>query len=292
LKLGKAGVFLGSIALLPAPLLRSAVAEIEEMGFDTIWIGEHAGREAFTASAIVLGATERIRVATGIANIWARDPTAMANGARTLAEGWLGRFVLGIGVSHATLVNSRGHQYEKPLTAMREYLDALEKTTYRAPQPEEPVPIVLAALGPKMLELARERTAGAHPYFVPVDHTRQARAILGPDRVLAPEQAVVFATDRATARKTGDSYTRTYLALPNYHQNLERLGWPEADLQGAGSDRLFDSVVAWGDDETIANKLLEHRSAGADQVVVNVITPTPAVAPTAELRRLAPMLLR
>jgi probable F420-dependent oxidoreductase len=103
---------------------------------------------------------------------------------------------------------------------------------------------------------------------------------------------VVFATDRATARKTGDSYTRTYLALPNYHQNLERLGWPEADLQGAGSDRLFDSVVAWGDDETIANKLLEHRSAGADQVVVNVITPTPAVAPTAELRRLAPMLLR
>jgi len=262
------------------------------MGFDTIWIGEHAGREALTACAIVLGATKRIRVATGIANIWARDATAMANGARTLAEAWPGRFILGIGVSHATLVNSRGHQYEKPLTAMREYLDALEKTTYRAPQPEEPVPIVLAALGPKMLELARERTAGAHPYFVPVEHTKLARAILGPDRVLAPEHAVVFAIDRAIARKTGDTYTRTYLGLPNYRQNLERLGWAAQDLQGTGSDRLFDAVVAWGDDETIAKKVLEHRLAGADQVVVNVITATPAVAPTDNLRRLAPLLLR
>lgn len=261
------------------------------MGFGTIWIGEHLGREPFAVSAMVLAATERIQVATGIANIWARDPTAMANGARTLAEAWPNRFILGIGVSHAALVNSRGHDYGKPLSAMRDYLDAMEKTTYRAPQPQEPAPIVLAALGPKMLELARDRTAGAHPYFVPVEHTRQARAILGADRVLAPEQAVVFATDRATARKSGDTYTQTYLALPNYHQNLERLGWPEADLQGAGSDRLFDAVVAWGDDETIASKLLEHRAAGADQVVVNVVTPTPDVAPTAELRRLAPMLL-
>jgi probable F420-dependent oxidoreductase len=261
------------------------------MGFGTIWIGEHLGREPFAACAIVLAATERIQVATGIANIYARDATAMANSARTLAEAWPDRFILGIGVSHATLVNSRGHQYEKPLTAMREYLDAMEKTTYRAPQPAKPAPMVLAALGPKMLGLARERTAGAHPYFVPVEHTKQARAILGPDRLLAPEQAVVFAPDRATARKTGDTYTRTYLGLPNYRQNLERLGWQAADLEGAGSDRLFDSVVAWGDDETIARKVLQHRAAGADQVVANVITPTPDIAPTADLRRLAPLLL-
>jgi len=290
-KLVKAGVFLGSIALLPATQLRQAVAEIEEMGFGTIWIGEHLGREPFAACAIVLAATQRIQVATGIANIWARDATAMANSARTLAEAWPDRFILGIGVSHASLVNSRGHQYEKPLTAMREYLDAMENVTYRAPQPPRPAPIVLAALGPKMLELARERTLGAHPYFVPVEHTRQARAILGADRVLAPEHAVVFARNRAEARKTGDTYTGTYLGLPNYHQNLERLGWPEADLQGTGSDRLFDAVVAWGDDETIARKVLEHRTAGADQVVVNVITPTPSVAPTDDLRRLAPLLL-
>jgi len=151
--------------------------------------------------------------------------------------------------------------------------------------------IVLAALGPKMLQLARERSVGAHPYFVPVEHTRQARAILGPERLLAPENAVVFAPDRATARKTGDTYTRTYLGLPNYRQNLERLGWSDEDLQGTGSDRLFDAVVAWGDDETIAKKLLEHRPAGADQVVVNVITPTPDIAPTGDLERLAPLLL-
>jgi probable F420-dependent oxidoreductase len=291
LKLGKAGVFLGSIALLPAAEMRRAVGEIEAMGFDAIWIGEAAGREPFAASAIVLAATQRIRVATGIANIWARDATAMANGARTLAEAWPDRFILGIGVSHATLVNSRGHHYDKPLTAMREYLDLMEKAQYRAPQPSQPAPIVLAALGPKMLELAKERTSGAHPYFVPVEHTRQARSILGPDRVLAPEHAVVFASDRASARKTGDTYMRTYLGLPNYRQNLERLGWGGTDLEGTGSDRLFDSVVAWGDDRTIADKVLEHRAAGADQVVVNLVTPRPAVAPVGELRRLAPLLL-
>jgi probable F420-dependent oxidoreductase len=157
--------------------------------------------------------------------------------------------------------------------------------------PAEPVPVVLAALGPKMLQLAAERTAGAHPYFVPVEHTRGARVILGPDRLLAPEHAVVCATDRASARAAGDRYTRTYLRLQNYRQNLVRLGWPEDELQGTGSDRLFDAVVAWGSDQTIAGKLREHLDAGADHVVLNVVTPTPDQAPIAELRRLAPLLL-
>jgi probable F420-dependent oxidoreductase len=290
--LGKAGVFLGSMALLPAPAMRRAVAEIEGMGFGTIWIGEHVSREPFAACAIVLAATEGIRVGTGIANIWARDATAMANGARTLAEAWPDRFVLGIGVSHATLVNSRGHQYDKPLSAMRAYLDAMERAPYRGPQPSRPAPVVLAALGPKMLALAKERTAGAHPYFVPVEHTRQARGILGPGRLLAPEHAVVFAPDRVAARRAGDTYTRTYLGLPNYRQNLERLGWSGQDLEGTGSERLFDAVVAWGDEETIAEKILGHLAAGADQVVVNVITPTPDRAPTEDLRRLAPLIVR
>ncbi len=279
------------MALLPAAAMREAVAEIEAIGFDTIWIGEAYGREPFAASAIVLAATQRIKVGTGIANIWARDATAMVNGARTLAEAWPDRFILGLGVSHATLVNSRGHQYDKPLSAMREYLDAMEDVPYNAPQPALPAPVVLAALGPKMLELARERSAGAHPYFVPVEHTTRARAILGPDRVLAPEHAVVFATDRTTARRSGDKYLRTYLALPNYRQNLERLGWGGADLDGLGSDRLFDAVVAWGDDRMIADKVLAHIDAGANQVAVSVLTPTPAVAPTDQLRRLAPLLL-
>jgi len=142
-----------------------------------------------------------------------------------------------------------------------------------------------------MLELARERTAGAHPYFVPVEHTREARGILGDDRLLAPEQAVVFARSRDEARATGDRYMQTYLNLPNYVQNLVRLGLPKDELKTPGSDRVFDAVVAWGDDETIARKVRLHYEAGADHVAVQVLTSRPDRAPTAELRRLAPLLL-
>ena len=279
------------MAFLRAPGLRRAVAEVEEMGFGAIWVGESLAREAFAASAIVLAATNQIKIATGIANIWARDPTAMMNGGRALAEAWPNRFVLGLGVSHAGLVNDRGHRYERPLTAMRAYLDQMEKAPYRAPEPNPPVGIVLAALGPKMMQLAGERTAGAHPYFVPVEHTLEARGILGPDRLLAPEQAVVFAKTRELARPTGDIYMRTYLQLPNYRNNLVRLGWSDDDLTPPGSDRLFDAMVAWGDDEEIARKVLRHHDAGADHVAVSVLLPKPERAPTGELRRLAPLLL-
>jgi len=279
------------MALLPAPDLRRAVAEIEEMGFGTIWIGESFGREPLAACAIVLAATTRVTVATGIANIWVRDAMAMMNGGRTLAEAWPNRFVLGIGVSHARLVDARGHHYERPLTTMRAFLDEMEKVPYRAPEPNPPAPLVLAALGPKMLQLARERAAGAHPYFVPVEHTLQARGILGPDRLLAPEHAVVFARTREAARPTGDIYMRTYLGLPNYRQNLVRLGWSEDELTPPGSDRAFDALVAWGDDQEIAAKVRRHYEAGASHVAVNVLTPAPDRAPTADLRRLAPLLL-
>jgi probable F420-dependent oxidoreductase len=267
------------------------VAEIEAMGFGAIWIGEHLAREIFAASAIILSATSQIKVATGIANIWVRDPTAMMNGGRALAEAWPNRFVLGIGVSHAPLLQARGHHYERPLTAMRAYLDAMEKAPYRGPLPNPPAPIVLAALGAKMLQLARDRSAGAHPYFVPVEHTKEARRILGPDRLLAPEQAVVFAENREAARIPGDIHMRTYLSLQNYRQNLVRLGWADDELAPPGSDRLFDAMVAWGDDEEIARKVRRHHEAGADHVAVHVLTPTPDRAPTAELRRLASLLL-
>ena len=279
------------MALLPTRDLRRAVAEIEEMGFATIWIGEALAREAFAASAIILAATSHIKVATGIANIWVRDPTAMMNGGRTLADAWPNRFVLGIGVSHAPLVTARGHQYERPLTAMRTYLDLMEKAPYRPRAPNPPAPIVLAALGVKMLELARDRTAGAHPYYVPVEHTREARRILGPERLLAPEQAVVFAKDRKAARVPGDIYMRTYLSLQNYRQNLVRLGWPEDELAPPGSDRAFDALVAWGDEEEIARKVRRHHEAGADHVAIQVLTPTPDRAPTDDLRRLASLLV-
>jgi probable F420-dependent oxidoreductase len=174
---------------------------------------------------------------------------------------------------------------------MRAYLDAMEKAPYRGPLPNPPAPIVLAALGVKMLELARDRSAGAHPYFVPVEHTSEARRILGPERVLAPEQAVVFARTREAARGAGDTHMRTYLSLQNYRQNLVRLGWSEDDLTPPGSDRLFDAMVAWGDDEEIARKLRRHSEAGADHVAVQVLTPTPDRAPTDDLRRLAALVL-
>ncbi len=292
MNLGRAGVFLGSMAHLPAPELRRAVAAIEEMGFGTIWIGESYGREPFAASALILAATIQITVATGIANIWVRDATATMNGARTLAEAWPDRFVLGLGVSHSTLVGERGHHYERPLTAMRAYLEAMENAPYRGPMPNPTAPIVLAALGVKMLRLARERTAGAHPYFVPVEHTLEARGILGDGRWLAPEQAVVFAHNREGARATGDLYMSTYLPLPNYRQNLLRMGWPEEELKPPGNDRVFDALVAWGDDHEIARRVRLHHEAGADHVAVNVLTPTPERAPLDDLRRLAPLIVR
>jgi probable F420-dependent oxidoreductase len=280
------------MAYLSTPDLRRAVAEIEEMGFGTIWIGESLGREPFAACAIILEATRQITVATGIANIWARDPTAMMNGGRTLAEAWPNRFVLGLGVSHLPSVKARGHDYERPLSAMRAYLDAMEKAAYRGPVPNPPSPIVLAALGVKMLGLARERSAGAHPYCVPVEHTREARRILGQDRLLAPEHAVVFAKTREAARGPGDIYIRTYLALQNYRQNLIRLGWPEEELTPPGSDRAFDALVAWGDELEIARQVKRQYEAGADHVALQVLTATPDRAPTDDLRRLAPLLVK
>jgi probable F420-dependent oxidoreductase len=243
------------------------------------------------AAALILSATERVMVATGIANIYVRDATSMVNGARTLNEAWGNRFLLGIGVSHIPLVSQRGHQYDRPVTAMRTYLDAMQQAPWRLKVATELPPIVLAALGPKMMELAKERTAGAHPYFVPVEHTREARGILGNERILAPEAAAVFATERAQARQAGDRYMNTYLVLDNYRRNLQRLGWSGKDLETPGSDRIFDSVVAWGSTGHIAAKLKQHLEAGADHVAVQVLTATPNVAPLEDLRRLAPLVL-
>jgi probable F420-dependent oxidoreductase len=290
--LGRAGVWLGTMANLPARDLRAAVAEIEQIGFGTIWLGEAVAREPFAGAAIILAATNHVTVATGIANIYARDATAMMNGARTLAEAWPNRFVLGIGVSHVPLVEARGHQYERPVSAMRAYLEAMENAPYRAPMPNPPPPILLAALGVKMLQLARQRTAGAHPYFVPVEHTLEARGVLGEDRILAPELAVVFARNREAARATGDRYLRTYLNLENYRRNLARMGWPNDELAPPGNDRIFDAVVAWGPDEEIARKVRLHHEAGANHVAIQVLTPTPERAPLDDLRRLAPLILR
>jgi probable F420-dependent oxidoreductase len=290
-RIGRVGVWLGPIGLATAEDERGAIARIEQLGYGAAWFGEApTNREALSHAGLLLGASERLVVATGIANIWARDATAAINGANTLNEAYDERFVLGLGVSHAPAVKLRGHEYAKPLTAMRGYLDAIDAHTYGAPAPRHPSPVVLAALRPKMLELARERTAGAHPYFVPPAHTARARALLGPAPLLAPEQVVVLEPDAARAREVGRRHMAPYLTLPNYVNNLRALGFDDADFAGGGSDQLVDAIVAWGDEEAIAGRVREHLDAGADHVAVQAYSDDAGGA-LAQLERLAPVLL-
>ncbi len=289
-RLGRVGVW-GALARESTAQERPAAAEIERFGYGALWFGEGpATKEAFAHAAVLLAATERIVVATGIANIYARDPTAMNNAGLTLTEAYPGRFVLGLGVSHLPLVQARGHDYGRPLGAMRAYLDAMERVKYAAPPPPEPPPRVLAALRRRMLELARDRTDGAHPYLVTPEHTARARAVLGAGPLLAPEQAVVVETDPARARAAGRHHLALYLTLPNYVNNFREMGFDDADLAGGGSDHLVDALVAWGDVETVADRVRQHHAAGADHVAIQAIATDPGRA-LDDLRVLAPALL-
>ncbi|MCW3004732.1 MAG: family F420-dependent class oxidoreductase [Conexibacter sp.] len=291
-QLGRVGVWLGALSAQPWAVERVAARRIEELGYTALWISETPGvKEPFAHAGLLLGATERISLATGIANIWARDAAAARDGATTLAEAHPGRFTLGVGVSHQPIVAARGHDYAKPLTAMRRYLDGLDAIPWRGPAPAAPVPLVLAALRPRMLELARDRAAGAHPYFTPAEHTARARATLGPEPLLAPEVAVVLESDPERARSRARSYATRYLELPNYTNNLRDLGYSDEDLAGGGSDRLIDAVVPWGDEATIARRIGEHFDAGADHVCIQPVG-TDFAGAVAELERLAPALLR
>jgi probable F420-dependent oxidoreductase len=282
---------MGLLAVEPANRERAIAERIETLGYGALWFGESLGnREAFSHAAILLAATRRIHVASGIANIWARDAAAAANGANALNEAFDARFVLGLGVSHVPLVNPRGHEYARPLTAMRTYLDAIDGHDYAAPPPARPPDVVLAALGPRMLELARDRAAGAHPYFVPPEHTRKARGELGPHPFLAPEQAVVLESDPARGRELARRHMSGYLKLPNYLNNLRALGYDDGDLHGGGSDRLVDAIVAWGDVDSIVARVRAHLDAGADHVAVQACADNAEAAVTALEQLSAPLL--
>lgn len=290
-QLGPVGVWLATLGGVSAAAEREAAREIEALGYPALWFGEAPGvKEAFVNAGILLNATSRMVVATGIANIYARDAMSARLGADALGEAHPGRFLLGLGVSHAPIVTVRGHDYGKPYSAMRDYLDGLDAAAYRAPAPDPPVPVVLAALRPRMLELARERTAGAHPYFVPVAHTEKARAALGPDRLLAPELMVILEADPEVARATARRTTAMYLGLPNYANNLRDLGYSEEDLADGGSDRLVDDIVAWGSAEDIRARVDAHLSAGADHVPVQPLART-LEDQLQQLRELAHVLL-
>jgi probable F420-dependent oxidoreductase len=288
---GQVGLWSSDLNSLPAPQAREAVAEIEELGYAALWFGEALGREAFTNASVLLSATSRLVVATGIANIFVRDAWATNAAAKTLAEAYPQRFVLGLGVSHKPLVEMRGHDYRSPLSTMRAYLEDMREAQFAAVQPEHDPPWLLAALGPKMLELSRDLADGAHPYLVTPQHTAEAREIFGDDPLLAVEQAVAPTTDREEGLRLARSHLSRYLRLPNYRNSWLRQGFREEDLSGDGSERLAERLVAWGSESGIRERISEHLSAGADQVCVQVVTDGPMDGLRERWRSLAPALL-
>jgi probable F420-dependent oxidoreductase len=288
-RLGRVGVWSSGVPSLPAGVVRERLAELEALGYPAIWLGEAFSRESLSCATLALSWTEQLVVATGISNVYARDATAAKAGMKTVGEAFPGRFVFGLGISHPYPVELRGQSYGPPLTTMRAYLDAIDAAPYMGPEPAKAVPVVLAALGPKMLDLARERTDGAHPYLVPVEHTAQARERLGPGKLLAPEQAVILTDDEARARELAREHVAFYMTSPNYRHSMLRLGFAESELEDGGSDRLRDAVVVWGDEDAVRARVQAHLDAGADHVCVQTL-------PSGELdldalRRLAPALL-
>jgi probable F420-dependent oxidoreductase len=289
--LGRVGIWYGMIDALPTPEARRAAQVVEELGYGALWVAEAVGRDPFVSAAVLLSATERLPVATGIANIYARDPMTMAAGQKTLAEAFPDRFLLGMGVSHGHLVAGvRKHDYSKPYSYMVEYLDRMDKALFMAVGPAHDPGRLLAALGPKMLELSATRANGSHPYFTTADHTVMARETMGTDALLAPEQMVVLESDPTEARRIARAGMKIYLGLPNYYNNLARIGFDESDWTDGGSDRLVDAIVAWGTEEQIAARVTEHHDAGADHVCVQVLQDGTAM-PEEQWRRLAPALL-
>jgi probable F420-dependent oxidoreductase len=275
--MGRVGAWSFALQANPIASAQAAVRGYEAVGIRAVWCPESLGsRDAFAQAAVLLAGSQRMIIAPGIANIYARDPMAMANGARTLAEAYRGRFVLGIGVSHAPSVARRGGVYGSPIETMSAYIDAMDAAAWAGPADAPRPPLILAALGPRMLELAAERADGAHPYFVPVEHTAFARERVGPTTFLATEVTAVIDADPLRARAVARDFASRYLALPNYANNLRRLGYSDEDVAGGGSDRLLDAVVAQGSVEAVAARVRAHLDAGADHVCVQLRSADPA----------------
>jgi probable F420-dependent oxidoreductase len=287
--LGPLGIWSYHLDVQPMAFAQEAVAELDELGFGSLWVPEAVAREPFTNAALLLAVTGRMTVATGVASLHARTAVTMNAGWRTLSEAFPGRFLLGVGVSHQAVVDiaHQGRYGTKPYSTMVDYLDTMDAGTFMGAAPPAAPRRVLAALGPRMLRLAAERSLGAHTYFVPVEHTAAAREALGDAALLVPAQTVVFETDPPAARAIARQFMGRYLALPNYTNNLRRLGWTDDDLGGGGSDRLVDAIVAWGSVEQIATRVRAHLDAGADHVCVQVQNSNVQHLPVAEWRELA-----
>ncbi len=289
----RVGVWTTALDAVPTAQAGAYAAELEALGYGSLWFGEAYGREAFTNAGLLLAATERLIVGTGIANIYGRDAVTGNAAGRTLQSAHPGRLVVGWGISHEPLVERmRGHTYGKPLATMREYLEALDAAPYLAASPGSAPPRVLAALRPKMLELAGTLADGAHPYLVTPEHTHHAREILGAGPLLCVEQAVALTDERDEFMKRAHWHLEIYTGLPNYQRSWETQGFGEEDFVRGGSDRLKEAMVAWGDAEAIAARVREHLEAGADHVLVQALGESAFEVPIEQWRELAPVLTR
>jgi len=271
--LGRKGVFWFTDALTSAQLVELA-QRTEELDYTALWYPEALGYESFSLGSFLLSHTNKLIVASGIANIYARDAAATKQGQHTLAKLYGGRFLLGLGVSHPPMVeNARGHQYRQPVATMRAYLGDMDKAVGIAPSLDEPPPIVLAALGPQMTALGGRRTNGVFPYNVTPEHTARARAFIGPDKWLCVEQKVLLVTDPTKAREVARQAMAFYLPLTNYRNNWKRLGFSDEDLSGGGSERFLDAMVAWGNEAAIRQRVQAHFDAGASHVCIQPLSP-------------------
>jgi probable F420-dependent oxidoreductase len=284
--IGRLGVWDAGLCFAPAAQARAAAAELEAAGYQAAWLHE-GGRDPFVAAAVLLGATRALAVGTSIASIWVHEPAQMAGAARTVGEAFPGRFVLGIGVSHPGAGSWRGPSYERPVAELSAYLDAMDEATWYGPRPDPPVPRMIAALGPRMVELARRRSRGTIPYLAPVEYTRAARAALGPDPVLAVHQAIVLDRSPGQARALAQEHVGVYLRATNYRNNWLRSGFEPRDLDGDGSERLIEGLVAVGGVDEVAARVQAHLDAGADHVCVNPLGRDAGEVPVIQLQRLA-----
>ena len=265
IELGKFGIWTRDFEYQSAAQMRESIQELEQQGWRAFWIPESLGREALTHAGYLLACTEQMHVINGIAQIWSRRAPWTYGAGLLLADAYPNRHVLGLGHGGGE------HQGITPLAAMAQYLDELDQLETPNPEPKAPIRRILAAYGPKMLALARDRSAGAHTYHVNVAHTQQARAILGPDAFLGVEHAVLFERDPITARAISREHLHRYLTTRYNLAKFRRLGYSEEDLSDGGSDRFVDDLVFWGSVDTISEKLRAHIKSGADHVGVQVI---------------------
>ncbi len=287
MELGRVGVWTRELRTGDESARREVAAQLEELGYGALWFPGGHGDDSMDCARIVLDATSRVTVATGITNIWTEPADGVAAKHAELAARYDHRFLLGVGISHrAPMDRIKEGMYDKPYSAMVAYLDELDA----APEPPPAGERVIAALGPRMLRLSAERADGTHPYLTMPDHTRDAREAVGPGKHVAPEQGIVLETDPVRARELARGFVERYLTLPNYYRQWLRYGFTEDDLRDGGSDRLVDALIAWGDEETIAARVQEHLDAGADHVCVQFIHDLGGL-PTEQWRRMAEILV-